>query len=417
MTAVKLIVVGAGNRGQAYAAFAEKCPEKVQIVGVAEPREWHRNFIAERHNIPQDQVFADWRELAKVPKFADGVIISTLDDMHVEPVEAFAALKYHILLEKPMAPDAEGCRRIYKAIKDNGVIAAVCHVLRYTAYTRQLKAVIDAGKLGEIITVQHLEPVGFWHQAHSFVRGNWRNEEETSPMLLQKSCHDLDWLRYVVGRPCKRVSSFGSLKHFKKSEQPADAADRCLECPPHVEAGCAYSARRIYFSLLNKGHKQWPLDIVTPEPDYKSLETALREGPYGRCVYACDNDVVDHQVVNMEFEGGSTASFLMTAFTPHEGRKTTIHGTKGYLVGNSHVIKIYDFLTERWTEIDTRQGDNSILGGHGGGDGGIMSDFVEALATSDPSKIISGAQESLETHLSVFAAEKARKNGTVEAVE
>lgn len=416
MEPVKLIVVGAGNRGQAYAKFAECCPDKVKIVGVAEPREWHREDMAKRHSIPSEHVFKCWTELAKVPKFADGVIISTLDDMHVEPVEAFAKLKYHILLEKPMAPDEEGCRRIYQAIKENGVIAAVCHVLRYTAYTRKLKSIVDAGKLGEIVAVQHFEPVGFWHQAHSFVRGNWRNAEETSPMLLQKSCHDLDWLRYIIGKPCEKISSFGSLKHFKKSEQPIGAADRCLDCPAHVEAACPYSARRIYFGFMNKGMTGWPLDVVVPDATYESIEAALRTGPYGRCVYACDNDVVDNQVVNMLFEGGTTASFLMTAFSPHEGRKTTIHGTRGYLIGDSAKIRVYDFLTEQWTEYDTRQGDNSILGGHGGGDGGIMNDFVTAVATNDPSQILSGPDVSLETHLSVFAAERARLRGTVETV-
>lgn len=414
MEPVKLIVVGAGNRGHAYAKYAELCPDMLQIVGVAEPREWHRNDIATTHKIPPEHVFHCWTELAKVPKFADGVIISTQDNMHVDPVEAFAALKYNILLEKPMAPNEADCRRIHKAIKENGIISAVCHVLRYTAYSRKLKEIVDSGKLGEIISMQHLEPVGFWHQAHSFVRGNWRNEDQSSPMLLQKSCHDMDWMRYILGKRCLKVASFGSLKHFKASERPEGAADRCLDCPAHVETQCPYSARKIYFNFLNKGIKGWPLEILDPEPTPQSIENALRNGPYGRCVYACDNDVVDNQVINLEFEGGATASFLMTAFTPSEGRKTTLHGTRGYLVGDSAMIKTYDYLTDKWTEVDTRQGDNSILGGHGGGDGGIIRDFVEAVRNNDPERILSGPEVSLETHLSVFAAERARKNNTVE---
>lgn len=416
MSAVNLIIIGAGNRGQAYAKFAELCPDKVKIVGVAEPRKWHREDMAKRHHIPTDKQFKSWEEVVNVEKFADGVVIATQDAMHVEPVEQFAQMKYHILCEKPMAPNEEGCRRIHKAVKDNKIIFAVCHVLRYTHYTKKLIDILRAGKLGDLVSIQHLEPVGYWHQAHSFVRGNWRNETLSSPMLLQKSCHDLDWIRYVMDKSCKRVSSFGSLSFFKKSEQPEGATDNCLDCPAHIECTCPYSAKRIYFGFLNKGNKGWPVDVVVPDPTPKSLEEALRTGPYGRCVFACDNDVVDHQVVNMEFEGGATATFLMTAFTPNEGRKTTIHGTTGYLIGDSAEIKIYDYLTQNWTTIDTRQGDNSILGGHGGGDGGIMANFLDAVSKNDASLIISGPDISLETHVMVFRSEKARKQGTVEEI-
>ncbi len=416
MAPVRLMVIGAGNRGQAYSKFAEICPDKVQIVGVAEPREWHRNHMAKLHNIPEENIFTCWTEAVKAPKFCDGVIIATPDALHVEPAVAFAKLKYNILLEKPMAPNAEGCQTIYNAAKENGIIMAVCHVLRYTQYSRKLKEIIDSGVIGEIIAMQHYEPVGYFHQAHSFVRGNWRNEEQSSPMLLQKSCHDLDWMRYIMGKKSIRVSSFGSLKHFKKSEQPEGAADRCLDCPAHIEQCCPYSAKKIYYGFYNKGFLGWPLEVVTEEPTAQSIEDALRNGPYGRCVYACDNDVVDNQVVNVEFEGGAVASFLMTAFCPSEGRKTTIHGTKGYIQGDSNIIKIFDYLTDTWKTVDSNQMDNSILSGHGGGDGGIMSDFVEALAHNDASRIISGPDVSLETHLSVFAAEKARKTGTVQDI-
>lgn len=412
MPPVKLIVVGAGSRGTSYANYALHHPDEVQIVGVAEPREFYQDRLAEQHGIPPELCFADWRDLAARPKLADGVIIATQDTMHVDPAVALANLGYHVLLEKPIAPTEADCRRIVDAAKRNGTIFAVCHVMRYTQYTRQLKAILDSGRIGEIVSIQHLEPVGYWHQAHSFVRGNWRNEAASSPMLLAKSCHDLDWIRYIMGKPCAQVSSFGSLKHFRAEERPKGAADRCLDCS--VESACPYSAARFYLGLVTRGTTSWPVDVLTPDTTIAGVTEALRSGPYGRCVYACDNDVVDHQVVSMRFADGSTASFTMTAFTRQRDRETRIFGTRGEIYGNGELIEIFDFLTNTTETVTIEVGsDGSIQSGHGGGDFGIMRDFVTALANDDPRSILSGPDESLETHLMVFAAEAARREGRV----
>jgi predicted dehydrogenase len=289
----------------------------------------------------------------------------------------------------------------------------VCHVMRYTGYTQALKALVDSGAIGEIVSIQHLEPVGYWHQAHSFVRGNWRNTQESSFMLLAKSCHDLDWIRYIIGERCLSVSSFGSLKHFKQSEKPAAAgsAKRCLHCA--YEPECPYSAKKIYLGRLAQGQLGWPVNVLTPEPTIESVTAALAQGPYGRCVYECDNDVVDHQVVNMLFENGKTATFTMTAFNKANHRKTRIFGTRGEIYGDGETLEHFDFLTDQTRIINTETGDSSILGGHGGGDYGLMDRFVRAVAENDPSRILSGAQESLETHRMVFAAERARLENTV----
>ncbi|HEU5014978.1 MAG TPA: Gfo/Idh/MocA family oxidoreductase, partial [Roseiflexaceae bacterium] len=322
MPPISLMVVGAGVRGTNYASYALHHPDAVRIIGVAEPRAWWRDRLVDEHDMSDEYVFSDWREAAAMPRFANAVVITTQDAMHVEPAVAFANKGYHILLEKPMAPDEEGCRRIVEAVKANGVTLAVCHVMRYTRYTQMLKSIVESGRIGEVASLQHLEPVGYWHQAHSYVRGNWRNEALSSPMLLAKSCHDLDWIRYIMGKQCTQVSSFGSLKHFRAEERPAGAADRCLDCP--VEPDCPYSARRIYMRFLERGNRRWPLEVLTPDISEEGVLAALRDGPYGRCVYACDNDVVDHQVVNMNFVDGSTASFTMTAFTKQRNRETRL---------------------------------------------------------------------------------------------
>jgi len=411
---VTAVIVGAGGRGMGYAAFAQEHPDRFKIVGVAEPKDYNRNFMAKTYHLASENATSDWRDLAARPRLADAVIIATQDAMHVEPAAAFARLGYAILLEKPMAPDLAGCEAIVQAVKDNGNLFAVCHVMRYTTYTQMVKQVVDSGVLGDIVSIQHLEPVGFWHQAHSFVRGNWRNQKESAFMLLAKSCHDLDWIYYIMGgKPVRSISSFGSLRHFRRSEKPVQAggALRCLDCA--YESDCPYSALRIYLGFLSAGNTGWPVSVLTPEPTLESVTQALREGPYGRCVYECDNDVVDNQVVNMQFEGGETAVFTMTAFTEAAHRQTRLFGTRGMLTGNGVSMEHIDFLSGEARTIQAPALGSSILGGHGGGDYGLMDRFVAAVAANDQSLILSGAEESLETHRLVFAAEQARLENRV----
>ncbi len=411
---ISLIVAGAGDRGTSHADYALKHPEQAVVVGVAEPRDHHRSAFAAAHRIPDENVFEDWRPMAERGRFADAVLITTSDALHTEPALAFAARGYHIMLEKPMAPTPEECRRIIEAVKANGTILSVGHVLRYTPYTRTLKGIIDSGAIGEIVCINRVEPLGYWHQAHSYVRGNWRNEEESSFMLLAKACHDIDWIHYIMGRRCRSVSSFGSLKHFRAENRPDGAADRCLDCA--AEPDCPYSAKRIYGARLERGQMGWPLSVVTPDPTPESLEAALRDGPYGRCVYACDNDVVDNQVVNMQFEGGATASFTMTAFNQGGHRRTDIFGTRGEIRGDGNTIRVFDFLTDTWSNVEINAGSADVTGGHGGGDTVLMQRFVQAVAERDASLVLSGPDETLESHLIVFAAEQARRENRVVAL-
>lgn len=412
---VTLAVVGAGDRGAGHARWALAHPDRARVVAAAEPRRTRRERLAADHGLEPGAVVEDWRELAARGRIADAVLICTLDRDHLEPALAFAALGCHLMLEKPMALTEDECRRIVDAVERAGVTLAVGHVLRYTPYTRALKSVVDSGRLGDVVSVQHLEPVGFWHQAHSFVRGNWRREDEATSMLMAKSCHDLDWLQYVLGEPPVRVSSFGRLSHFRPENKPAGAADRCPDCP--VESACPYSATRAYGDLLASGRHGWPLSVVVEEFTAPALDSALRQGPYGRCVYACDNDVVDHQVVAMEFASGATATFTMTAFTEQADRQTRIFGTRGELRGDGARLRVYDFLTRTEELLDPgTAGAMDAAGGHGGGDAGLMDAFVSAVATGDPTLVKSGPRESLTSHLTVLAAERARLHHTVENV-
>ncbi|MCZ4125723.1 Gfo/Idh/MocA family protein [Streptomyces sp. H39-S7] len=412
MSAVTLALVGAGLRGQAYARHSVEGGAG-RVVAVAEPDRHRRESAAAEFGIPAANVFEGWNDLVAAGRLADAAIIATQDQLHTEPAVRMADLGYHILLEKPMATSDAEATRITDAADRNKIMLAVCHVLRYTSYTRTVKALLEAGRIGRLVSVQHFEPVGWWHHAHSFVRGHWNRQDTSAPMLLTKSCHDIDWLIHLFGQPPARVSSFGNLTHFRPSERPAEAADRCLDCP--LEPSCPYSAKRLYLDCLaDPDQHAWPLNAVTDGRTEDDVLTALRTGPYGRCVYACDNDVVDHQVVNMEFADGATCSFTMSAFTPMEHRRTRLQGTHGYVEGDGRTLRVVDFRTGAQETIDTiTAGGPSAADGHGGGDEALTAAFLAAVATTDPALLLSDAATSLATHRVVWAAEQARTTGTV----
>ncbi|MEV6156531.1 Gfo/Idh/MocA family oxidoreductase [Nonomuraea sp. NPDC052129] len=415
MRMLTLAVIGAGLRGTGYARLARE-GGLAEIVAVAEPDQDRRADFAAEHGIPAERAFADWRDLLAGERLADAVIVATQDRLHLQPTVRAAELGYHILLEKPMAPTEEDAAAIAAAADRNGVILAVCHVMRYAPYTTRLKQLLDEGRIGQIMNIQHLEQVGWWHQAHSFVRGNWRNEAESAPMLLAKACHDLDWIVHIKGEVPERVSSFGKLVHFTKESRPAAAADRCLDCS--IEPTCPYSAKRLYMDCLaDPARHYWPLGAVTRDFTEDGVLTALREGPYGRCVYACDNDVVDSQVVIMEFADGTSATCTVTAFGALEHRKTRIFGTHGSIEGDGETLRVHDFLTNEVSVIDAlATGGASAASGHGGGDGALLEAFVAAVRDNDPALIPTDAQASLATHRVVWAAEQARHTRTVVSI-
>nr|XP_022332347.1 uncharacterized protein LOC111130029 isoform X4 [Crassostrea virginica] len=414
------IVIGAGMRGYGYAHYQMIMPEEFQVIAVADPKEYQRNRLQMLCEIPDDMVFQDWRELIDRDRFADCVIICTQDQQHKEPAVAFAKKGYHILLEKPMATTEEDCREIVRVCQENNVYLTVCHVLRYTPWVKKIRELIDSGAIGEVVNIQHLEPVGYWHFAHSYVRGNWHKESESSPSLLAKCCHDVDLICHWMGdRKCRSVSSFGHLSHFNKENKPKNAASRCLDCPQNIESQCPYSAKKIYIEEspgIKTGNKGWPVSVLTSgPPDIESVTEALRTGPYGRCVYDLDNDVMSQQVVNMQFTGGATASLSMIGFTESVcAREVNVFGTRGeirYKDGMTDVVRI-DFNTGQRHFHELKAPPRGPLSGHGGADRCLMDHFEHALHVRF-SAIKTGAEETLASHLVVFAAEKARKENRV----
>lgn len=397
------ILIGAGDRGaRAYAPYALDHPNELNITAVAEPNDERREKIKQEHQLSQENCFSSWDDIFAAKKRAEIAIICTMDQQHFEPTMKALELGYHVLLEKPMSPDPKECIAMEQQAETYNRQLTICHVLRYTDFWSTIRNVIAEGTIGNVASLQLNENVEIMHMSHSFVRGNWANKEKSSPMILQKSCHDMDIIRYVLDKQCERISSYGSLMHFRRENMPEGAPLRCLDGCPAAQS-CPFHAGRYY---LGEG-RGWARKF-TEDTSNEGIINALYETDYGKCVYQLDNDVVDHQVVNMEFEGGTTATFSMCGFTREQTRMVQIMGTKGEIRGNmeENQISVYDFLTKQETVIKF----NHPTGGHGGGDQGIMRDFLFDIKQSDERESTSSASTSLSSHLMAFAAEESRLN-------
>ncbi len=421
---LEIVVAGAGSRGTyAYASYALRHPDEVRIVGVAEPDPIRRGRMAEAHDLDDAQCFVTWEDLMAEGRLGDAAIITTQDQMHVEPAVAAMQAGYDVLLEKPMAHTLSGCVRLVQEAERTGRVLQICHVLRYAPFWRQLHAILDAGVLGDIITVEHRENVAYWHMAHSFVRGNWRNKALSSPMILAKCCHDLDVLVWNLPSPVKRLSSVGSLIHYRPESVGPEIPSRCVDnCP--IEPQCPFSALAIYLDYQRAfpGRAQeiaaagldpsapdtWPFNVISPDLTPAGRLRAIQEGPYGRCVYRCDNDVVDHQSVLLELESGASVNMVMHGHSNQEHRSMRYDGTRATLRARA--------LDPGEIEINYHGGKTERIvvdsaAGHGGGDEGIMADFLRVLRGE--AAPLTTARVALESHLLAFAAEDARLSGEV----
>ena len=408
---VKAITIGAGNRGMVYGGFAENFKDQFKIVGVAEPNTFRNDRYAKIHNIEAENRFNTWEDVFKRPKFADAVIISTPDNLHYAPCMKALEMGYDILLEKPISPSEKECREILALAKKNGRIVAVCHVLRYAPYFVKMKELIAKGAIGEVVSIQHFEPIEHTHMAHSYVRGNWHNSKATTPIILAKSCHDLDIIKWVINKPSQKISAMGDLKWFKAANAPEGSTERCADgCK--IERQCPYSAVKEYVDL-NK--RTSVFDIPEGANRKQFIAEKLKTTNYGRCVYRMENDQPDHYVTNIQFADSVTASFSMEAFTSYHGRRTRVMGSMGDLVGDMTELVHHDFITTKETKFiptaeDVEGYKNS---GHGGGDWLLVKDFVQAVAQKNPKLLTSTIDESIESHVMGFMAEESRIKGKV----
>lgn len=404
---MKFVLIGAGQRGMIYAAYAHD--KGHEIVAVAEVDDVKRRIAGEAFGIPEERRFRTGEELLSQPKMADAAIIATMDRDHFR--EAVPAMEkgYHLLLEKPISPVPEETLAIEETAVRTGRHVTVCHVLRYSPFFRELKKAVTSGKIGKVITIQHNENIGNFHIAHSFVRGNWRRSDLASPLVMQKSCHDMDLLVWLAGSGCESVASFGDLTYFRPENAPEGAARRCCDCP-HKDS-CRFSAYRCYLPVAG----EWPAAVLTEDQSEEGLREAIRTGPYGRCVYHCDNNVCDHQVSILRFTNGITATFNLSGFTNKMMRTIKIMGEDGEIRASedTNEIEIIRFAPN-WKEQARREVicPQASTSGHNGGDSGIVDDFLDMLEGRELESA-TDIHESVESHMMACAAEEARVTGAV----
>ena len=404
MNKITFAILGMGNRGTAYASKLLKYPEEAQVVAMADNRRIRLDAANKHLHLPEEMLFDSADAILAQPKLADYMIIATQDAQHKDHALRAMALGYDLLLEKPISNRLGDVVEITKAAETMGRKVFICHVLRYTVFYQQIKRLIDEGAIGDLVTIEAIEQVGFHHYCHSYVRGNWHNEAASSPMILAKCSHDMDILLWLTGKKCQKVSSFGCLTHFKAENRPEGATERCVDCP----LDCPAHANRYYASRI----PGWPTNILHPEPTLENITEVLANSNYGRCVYRMDNDVVDHQTVNLQFEDGVTATFQMVGFTNKQTREIHVMGTKGEIWGDFKTRKLY------WQRFggDVQTIDLDALctdfTGHGGGDERLVYDVVRFTRGDDfDTTSMTTVDRSAESHYLAFAAEHSRVLG------
>ena len=403
-------MVGAGNRGaRIYGAYALEHPRDLRFVAVVEPDDDRRRYFAETHRIPIERQFTHWEELAGRAALAPAAVNTTLDQTHLPSTLALLEAGYEVLLEKPMATTPEACLALVEAAEQYGRILQIGHVLRFAPFFRAIHDLVTTGRLGEVVSIDWRENLAYWHYAHSFVRGNWSNAQTSAPMILTKCCHDLDLLVWMLG-PCDRVASFGAQRRFTPDQVGPEVPARCLDGCPHAET-CVYYAPRLYLEALARDPQSFMARAATLDLTPEGVMRALEVGPYGRCVWRCSNNVVDHQVVLMRFPGEQAVSLTMQGASHVEGRTVRIDGLAATLLADQsrHEIRVIDHGSGRETLVELPPL-TPLVGGHAGGDARLIEAFVGAVRSPNP-QVLTSARESLESHLLAFAAELARTSG------
>ena len=395
---ITIAVIGAGNRAGEYLKAMEKqYPNMYDVVAVCDPKLNNRKQYQIKYQLSDHQLYADYKLLFDQERLADVAIIATPDSEHFEP--AIAAIKkgYDLILEKPISMTLEETIQLGEIAKAHpDQLVAVCHVMRHSTFMKKIKEIVDSKELGDIVDIQHNENIGYYHFAHSYVRGNWRNTNVAAPIIVAKSCHDMDILLYFLeDKHCKRISSMGELSFFNHEHYKEGMAPRCSDCS--VEKECPFSALKIYSSGKIRS-------VVFDQSASDRFLSELNESPYGRCVFNSDNNVPDHQVTILEFEGGVHASFNMSGFTNKIHRSLKIMCQYGEIRATEigRIIEVWKFGEEPYTIIP-----DTFEGGHGGADQAFINDFMETYLYDKPFN--SELSMSIESHVMAFAAEASRQ--------
>ena len=421
---ITAIVLGAGHRAMVYADYSLKHPDELKIVGVADPDEYRRKMVMEKFGFPEENCFVDAEALSKVPKFADAVINGTMDEQHVETSIPLLKMGYDMLLEKPFCVNKAEMRELLAVVNEHKNKVMICHVLRYSPFYLKFKEKIQSGELGDIINIQTIENVSYHHIATSFVRGKWGNSEKChTSMLLAKCCHDMDIMMWLMS-PLKpiTVSSVGARMQYRSENAPKNSGTYCLDDCPLVDT-CQYSAKKLYLEHLGSWEFYVWKELESVEnPTMEQRIEVLRRSDYGRCVYKCDNDVVDHQSVLINFSNGATGTHNMIGGAAAPLRVLKVTGTKGELYGEfeSNVIKFtrIDPDNENMYIEERLDIEDFDLDGHGGGDDNLTADFIKFVAGEKVSVSCTSIYDSVDGHNIIFLADESREsNGELKFVD
>lgn len=425
---VTAIVVGAGHRAMVYSQLAIDKPELLKIVGVADPNPVRRKMVMEKFGFSEDMCFETAQELATKGKLADAIINGTMDEQHIETAVPLLECGYDMLLEKPFAVDENEALLLKECAKKNNSKVMICHVLRYTPFYYSIKERVASGEIGDIINIQMTEHVSYHHLSTSYVRGKWANSQKShTTMLLAKCCHDIDLMMWIMSetKPTQ-IASFGGKYQFKPENAPEGAGTICMKDCPHVDT-CVYSTKRLYIDHPDRwAFYVWDkLEHIENPTIEDKIALMKSDSPYARCIYKCDNDVVDHQSVLINFESGATGTHNMVGGSSQSLRKIHIIGTKGEIFGNFEeskytVLKINPSPDAHNEECDVEEVDLMItgdmvgaFGGHGGGDERLSEDFVKFIRGEEPSLACTSIFDSMAGHMSVYRADKSLKNGGI----
>ena len=406
---MKFAIMGLGGRGSTYAHFVKYYGS--EIVAVCDPNE-KKKALAMEYGTPENAFYTSEEEFFAKGKIADALVIATLDDLHYRQTMKALELGYDILLEKPIAMTLKECEDIAAKATELKRKVVVCHVLRYSPYYTKMKELLDLGIIGDVVCVEMTENIGYYHYAHSYCRGNWRNTDVSTPLILAKNCHDTDMICWLIGKKCLAVNSFGSLKYFKEEYAPEGSATHCYLCK--YKDSCKYSCFSIYnneeYERIAGLAKHGGLGSTKEEID-ESLSDP--ENLLARCVYRCDNNVADNQIVNMQFEDNVIAQLKTIAFTSDLHRLLTIHGTDGLLYfangENGRRVVVHEKLTGEKTVYPVSEPKGGYAH-HAGGDVGIVDSFIQYVETGVMTKNVTDITASVMGHKVAFLAEESRLN-------
>lgn len=401
---LRIAVIGAGVRGTALSRKISSSEFSARIVAVAEPDDEKRNSFAREFNLQSTAIFNSWESLTSTLNDCDAAIIATLDNQHTGPVMDCINRGWHVLVEKPLADNIKDCILIDNTRIEKKRVVAVCHTLRFMDGFLKVRQLLESGTIGQLVHIDHMEGIGHFRFVHNYVRGRWAREKNNTFLLLHKCSHDIDYLNWLIKEPCLKVSSFGSLKYFTEKNAPSGSTYRCMDNCQVIDT-CPYSAHRIYVEGLLE---TWPANDISRIHSRAAHLEAIKSGPYGICAWHANNDVVDHQVVIMEFKGGTTATCTMSGFSATNGRRTRLQGTLGEILYDEALGSI---SVKKFSEKEDEHIKIPEQSSYHAEDLDILNNWISSILFSTPVAV--DTSEALRTLTVVFASEISRKENRV----